>query len=103
VKDARRALQNSVIELENFVDDPDNNVFDTVDGAKWELEARFRERAHAACEGSYNYGEATYAQGFSTKDGKHWMFKLEVEYSRHDKTYYYIDRAEATVTEVTDE
>lgn len=77
-------------ELEEFDASLENNTFETLDEAIETLEDVLLEIAGEACEGSYNCGEPVYTREFMVGDVKY-LAKLEVEYNRHDKTYYYID------------
>lgn len=86
------------LELYDYIEAPENNVYKTLNDAK-ELEYILDSRASEDCEGSYNCGAPTYEQEFIV-DGKHYLAKLEVEYNRHDKTYYYIDDTEFTIEEL---
>ena len=49
------------------------------------------------CEGAGNCGMDKYTQEFIVGD-MHYIATLTVEYNRHDKTYYYIDETDFTVT-----
>lgn len=102
VTQAEAALTAAKAELEAFDGLPENNVFPTLEDAEGELEDRLRGQAHADCEGSYNCGADEYTQEFIV-DGKHYMGTLSVEYDRHDKTYYYIDRARFTYAPIESE
>lgn len=99
---AQAELNSAINEFDEFVDSPENNKFASVDEASAELEERFRERAHSACEGSYCMGLELYSQEF-TADGKRFMFRLHVEYNRHDKTYYYVESAKVNIEELSNE
>lgn len=81
--------------LATFIASPENNVFETLEEAEEALEERLRKEAHQDCEGAGNCGAEEYEQEFIV-DGIHYQGKLSVEYDRHDKTYYYIDRARFT-------
>lgn len=91
VASAKNALAAAVLALEEFECLPENNVFASLEAAE-ALEDTLRDRARADCEGSYNLGNPSYEQEFIV-DGKHHVAKIDVEYNRHDKTYYYIDSA----------
>lgn len=86
-------------ELSDFLASPLNNVFESVEQASGELEDRLRDMANEDCEGAGNCGLEEYEQEFIV-DGVHYIGKLSVEYDRHDKTYYYIDRARFTIEPV---
>ena len=82
-------------ELSDFIASPLNNVFDSLTQASDQLETRLRDQAFDDCQGAGNCGLEEYEQEFIV-DGVHYIGKLSVEYDRHDKTYYYIDRARFT-------
>lgn len=99
VKEARAALQSAEKDLAEFIASAENNVFGSVEEASGVLEDRLRDQAFNDCEGAGNCGADKYTQEFIV-DGKHYLATLSVEYNRHDKTYYYIDESEFTVTEI---
>lgn len=70
--------------------DVNNNVYDNLEKACSIIEERLQDKAHNACEGSYSRGEDTHKQLFIV-DGVKYEAVLEVEYNRHDKTYYFVD------------
>lgn len=76
---------------------PENNVFDYLDEASSELEKELIGEATEACEGAGNCGMDTYEQGFFV-DGTAYIARLDVEYNRHDRTYYYVDGRKFSVT-----
>ena len=76
---------------------PENNTFDDYQDACRNIEGKLASMAHADCEGSYCYGADEYEQEFIVK-GKQYLGKLTVQYNRHDKTYYYVDETDFTVT-----
>jgi hypothetical protein len=78
---------------------PENNIFEDLLFASAEIEDVLYVRALNACEGSYNCGLKEYEQLFMVGD-KNYKGILEVEYNRHDKTYYYIDGTNFKVEEV---
>lgn len=94
VKAADDVLQAAKAALEEFDQAPEQHVFDSIEAA-WVLEDTLRGRASEDCEGSYNCGDEFYEQEFIV-DGVHHIARLDVEYNRHDKTYYYIDSSEFT-------
>jgi hypothetical protein len=89
-------LNKQLVEIETA---PENNVFDSVEDACGTLEERFLDAASLACEGSYAYGEDTYSQEFIVGD-VHYIFNIIIEYSRHDKRYYYVDGSRTKVTDI---
>lgn len=76
---------------------PENNTFDDYQDACWIIEAKLSDMASNDCEGSHCYGADEYQQEFIV-NGKHYLGKLAVQYNRHDKTYYYVDETDFTVT-----
>lgn len=85
--------------LQDFDDLPENNIFDDFEKGCWLVEAKLEGKASDACEGSHCYGLDHYEQEFIV-NGVHYLGELSVEYNRHDKTYYYVDGTEFTVTEI---
>lgn len=95
VATAKLALQAAELVLANFIASPENNVFPSLEEAEGELEERLRGIAREDCEGAGNCGLEEYEQEFIVDDVLY-LGKLSVEYDRHDKTYYYVDRARFT-------
>lgn len=95
VKAARLRLSVAETALSEFKAQPTMHVYASLDEARDKLEDLLRDQAHEGCEGAGNCGADTYTQEFIV-DGEHYLGTLSVEYDRHDKTYYYIDRAEFT-------
>lgn len=56
------------------------------------LEDEVNDMAAAACEGSHNRGSSQYDINFIDIDGTRKTATFEVQYDRHDKTYYYVDK-----------
>lgn len=98
VKSAKLALAFAESELTEFDEAPENNRYATLDDA-YELEEVLRDRAYEDCQGAYNVGDSEYRQEFFVGD-KRYIAIAEVEYNRHDKTYYYIDGFEFRIEEV---
>lgn len=92
VKTAQAALDAAKSALEAFESSPENHAYDSLDRAKEELYDYLRDKACEDCEGSYNCGSDEYEQEFSVS-GERYLATLEVEYNRHDKTYYYVEEA----------
>lgn len=86
-KDALSAAQDA---LDTFDAIAENNRFATVQGGVRRIEGLLMSRAHADCEGSYNCGDDVYEQEFMVGEVVY-VGRLECEYNRHDKTYYYLD------------
>ena len=86
-------------DIAEFIGDPINNVFESLEWAESVLYNRMEQDASNACEGSYNWGCDEYIQEFSV-DGKKYLATATVEYNRHDKTYYYVDGFEFNIKEL---
>lgn len=100
IADIERKLAEARATLVAFDALPENNTFDDYEQACASIEGELEHQAHSDCEGSYNLGDDVYEQEFIV-NGKHYLGKLEVEYNRHDKTYYYVDETKFTVTEIS--
>jgi hypothetical protein len=83
LSDAYRALEAESTKAEYFVyanhEDAEDALYEILDS-----------RAFHDCEGAGNVGQPEYRQEYIV-DGNKFVGILEVEYNRHDKTYYYID------------
>jgi len=99
VTEAQQALTEAQQALYRFDTDPQNNMFESVEQASRVLEDRLLNEAHDGCEGSYNLGADEYRQEFIV-DEKRYVAILEVEYNRHDKTYYFVDGSDFRVEEL---
>jgi hypothetical protein len=86
---AKAALSLAEQDLKDFKESPENNRYATLDEA-YELEEVLRDRAYQDCQGAYNCGNDYYEQEFYVGDTLY-VAEADVEYNRHDKTYYYID------------
>lgn len=95
IKEARQALHDANIAMDNFNDAPENNSFEDMESALSSIENKLLDKAHNDCEGSHNCGMDEYTQEFIVAD-VHYIGTLRPEYNRHDKTYYYIDGYEFT-------
>ena len=104
------ALQNKINELQKVLLDhetelwklkssPEYNKFDNMEVASVAIESKLEVQAEEDCEGSYNCGNPQYIQQFYVND---MLYEgvLDVEYNRHDKTYYYVENSEFTVRKV---
>lgn len=69
---------------------PENNVFGSLEEATDILYEILEDRAGKDCKGSYNCGKPQYTQLFYV-DKTLYKAIANVEYNRHDKTYYYVD------------
>ncbi len=94
---ARAQLAEAEAALAAFVAAPENNVFASLDEASAELEERLSGQAREDCEGAYNCGADEYSQEFIV-DGVSYIATYRPEYNRHDKTYYYVEEAEFSVS-----
>jgi hypothetical protein len=90
VESTKAAHVSAVKDLEAFERDPKNNVFESLEDAQVTLEESMRDIASADCEGSHNCGAPEYRQGFFV-GGIEYVAIANVEYNRHDKTYYYVE------------
>jgi hypothetical protein len=77
----------------------ENNAYDSLEEASGKIENILGGRAHGDCEGSYNCGAEEYRQEFIV-GGIKYVGILEVEYNRHDKTYYYVDSTDFRIEEM---
>lgn len=75
-----------------------NNVYESLEDAE-ELEEVLLELAYQDCEGSHCCGSSVYEREFLVGSTKY-CATLEVEYNRHDKTYYYVYDSTFTIKEV---
>lgn len=95
VKNAEHILTLAQRDLAIFDAKAENNVFDTLDNAEYQLEDQMRDEASDACAGAGNMGCDEYTQRFMV-GGIAYIATLTVEYNRHDKTYYYVDSTNFT-------
>lgn len=96
VKEAKDNLDIANKALFDFEAKAENNVFATMREAELKIHRKLEAEAHNDCEGAGNCGAESYQQEFMV-DGVVYVGTLTVEYNRHDKTYYYIDRSDFTV------
>jgi hypothetical protein len=99
VKIAQTALNEANAALEAFETSAENNVFESIDLACYHLEDVMRDRAFQDCQGAYNCGDDNYTQEFIV-DGIHYLARIDVEYDRHDKTYYFIEECKFSYTKI---
>ena len=95
-KDAYEAATKLVKDAEAL---PENNVYPSLVEASSKVEDKLGTQAFNDCEGAGECGLEQYRQLFMVGD-KTYVGILNVEYNRHDKTYYYIDDSEFRVEEV---
>ena len=75
--------------------------FETHEDAKDYLYEYLGEKASNDCEGSYNVGQDEYTQQYQLiVEDTIYEGKIEVQYDRHDKTYYYVDEVDYSFSEV---
>lgn len=101
IKAARKNLQAAELAYEEWKSSPEQNVFESVEKAEAELDERFRDLASEECEGAHNCGADEYTQDFMV-GGQKYRFTAEVEYNRHDKTYYYVEYFRTKVEKLED-
>lgn len=97
IADAEGRLADAKSTLAAFDGLPENNTFNDYTDAIYAIEDKLASMARADCEGSYCCGVDQYQQEFIV-NGKHYVGVLDVQYNRHDKTYYYVDETNFTVT-----
>lgn len=101
IKNIETALTHAKAELDKFDSLPENNTFDDLETAVSKIHNKLYTQASEDCEGSHNFGNPEYTQLFIVK-GITYLGTLEVEYNRHDKTYYYVDEHIFSFKEVND-
>lgn len=89
VQRASNALILAKQALREFDSAIENNIFDSLKDAEYTLRERFEGIADSEC-GSYVFGKSEYLQEFMV-DGELYEAKVEIEYNRHDKRWYYVD------------
>jgi hypothetical protein len=99
INDLRNKLRSAEIELYVLESSPDNHRFDDMEVAERKIEAKLEVEAEMDCEGKYNCGNPQYTQEFYVNDILY-VGILDVEYNRHDKTYYYVEESTFTVKKV---
>ena len=93
---AKNNLTRAINALGDFESTPEFHTYETYSLAISEIEDILCGNAKEACEGSHCHGLAEYTQEFIVK-GEHYIGKLECEYNRHDKRYYYLEYSNFTV------
>lgn len=89
------AVEKQINKLDNNIL---NYVFSTVKEAVVELEDELYERAADETGDGY-HGSDEYTQEFIV-DGILYEFKMQFEYNRHDKRFYYIDHRSFDYSEI---
>lgn len=75
--------------------------FDNHEDARCRIQDVLCSKADDACEGSDCYGQSKYTQEYQLIDSDTvYLGKIEVEYDRHDKTYYFVDEVEYSYSEI---
>ena len=98
ISSAQLVLDEANAALVAFDEALENNVYESLEDAE-ELEEVLLELAYKDCEGSNCRGSPVYEREFLVGSTKY-CATLEVEYNRHDKTYYYVDDSTFTIKEV---
>lgn len=102
---AKAVVDHIAEKLHEAIQDPINNVFTTLEKARVVLSRRMKQEAMDACEGSHCMGMEQYTQIFYVDDGagpiEKYIATANIEYNRHDKTYYYVDSFEFSVDSLT--
>lgn len=93
-----KRIQEIDIEIQGLKLSADNNVFDDLDDAEYEMLEILLEMAAEDCEGSYNCGKDKYTSECYV-NGLVYTATLKPEYNRHDKKYYYVDGYKFDLTE----
>lgn len=101
IKAAQLSLEGAEHALDHFLSSPENNSFISLSEAEEELDERLIAKAHKACEKRGCFGLDKYTQRF-TVDDEEYLATLEVEWNRHDKTYYYIDQSDFSIEKIKD-
>lgn len=96
ISDLRAKLRAAECELYVLQSLADSNRFSDINVAERAIEAKLEAEANEDCEGSYNCGNPQYTQEFYVDD-QLYIGVLDVEYNRHDKTYYYVEESTFTV------
>ena len=91
VSKAEKALASAKAALLAFDTAPPNNNFASLEAAEDELTERLADAAADACDAPGCFGDDKYVAEF-TVDGVAYIGTLEVEYNRHDKKYYYVEK-----------
>lgn len=99
VEAASKELTQREFELKQAQALPENNVYPSLEDAEYKIEDILLDMAFEDCEGAGECGLEQYRQLFMVGD-KTYVGILNVEYNRHDKTYYYIDGSEFRIEEV---
>lgn len=102
INELRNKLREAEIELWKLQSSPENNRFSCMKVAERAIEAKLEVEAEEDCEGKYNCGNPQYTQEFYVND-QLYIGILDVEYNRHDKTYYYVEESTFTVKKLEEE
>jgi len=102
INDLRNKLREAEIELYVLEGLADNYRFDSINVAERKIEEKLLAEAEEDCAGKYNCGNPQYIQEFYV-DNELYTGILDVEYNRHDKTYYYVEESTFTVKKVNED
>ena len=104
IKEFTESLQKAQATLELIHSNICFFQFDNHEEAEDTIKEALGNKAHNDCEGSYNCGQSKYTQEYQLIDSDEvYLGKIEVEYNRHDKTYYFVDEVEYSFSEVKPE
>lgn len=96
INNLRNKLRSAEIELYVLEGLADNNRFSDMEVAEMAIYEKLEREANEDCEGRGNCGNPQYTQEFYVND-QLYVGILDVEYNRHDKTYYYVEESTFTV------
>lgn len=89
VFNAEKSLEEAKRILLEYEASPEMNTFEAVDNAICKICDKLLSKAAEDCEGSYNCGNDEYSQDFYV-DNEKYTIKVQMDYGRHNKTYYYV-------------
>lgn len=89
IKAAEESLAAAQSALQEFNKKAENNVFQSLEGAKSHLYDQFGEAAFLDCQGRGNVGSLSYHQEFMV-EGEKYKATCHFEYDRHDRAYHYV-------------
>lgn len=99
IHNLKEELVSSETQLYLLESSAEYNNFANMTIAEASIYDKLEAEAHSDCEGSYNCGSPQYTQQFYVNNVLYEGI-LDVEYNRHDKTYYYIENTDFTVRKV---
>lgn len=93
--EAQKVVQNLELQIEDENSSLANHQYLSHGAAEYVLEDLLRQQAFEDCEGAGNCGAEQYEQAYQiTGEPDVYLAVIDVEYNRHDKTYYYIEECE---------